>query len=256
MQYTPKKKKMKDAKDSLPRVNITVDSLPSKSLPYGKGAEIRYRGYTFGEIKSSNQSKLGPKDLFRTVLSGIETSFTKEMITVQDCLFLGFLRKISTVGSTDISIEVGCPKCDARTTFALDLSKDIEFEDIKAPKLPVIAPLKAGDMAFTPINVNDVYNLIDSKKETDEIAMVAAQCRSHSFDEAYQMIYNCDADDAEILAEVDKFMHHSLLPMKKKCGGCSNELEISLDIGGKDQNLVLPFRGRKRDGGNRIRFGS
>lgn len=240
----------------IPKIDIKVEGLPSKSLPYPEGAEIKYRAYTFGEVKVASQSKMNHKDTFDVLLNGIEASFDKTMLTLQDLLFIGFLRKMSTFGDSKISASVDCSKCDHKNSFEIDTENDLEFTDISVEELPVIAELDSGvEMEFSPITAKDFLGLVSKGKDLDDIDFMAVQCRNYDFKTAKEIIFNASAWDAKILTEVDKLMHHGLKPVVRNCSECGEEIEIKLDSGGTDHQLVLPFRASEKSVSSRIRIG-
>jgi len=255
----------------LPETNIEVKALPSKSIPYPKDCVIKHRPYTFGEIKTIAQSKLNVKDKFDRVLKGIDTSFDKLDLTVPDLIYLAFLRKISTFGVTDLKISTKCPVCNGNVDFKISL-EDFDFNELKAPKLPVIVPIKNEDYMFKPISIGKYFQLLDKKKEDDEIALMAMCCISKKFEDAYDYFYNAVPGEVIVLQEVDKYLDHGLKPIeeiadpkdskkriKLRCQNkvkgklCNTKLSVELDGG---QALMLPFRKHRESSGYGIRFGN
>lgn len=239
----------------IPKIDISVESLPSKSLPYPDKCEIKYRAYTFGEVKTVSQAKMNHKDTFDFILNGIYTSFDKYLLTLQDVLFIGFLRKMSTFGDTKISAESECSKCGHKNKFDIDTEKDLEFNDIEVDELPIIAELESGtELEFTPMTARDIIKLMDHGDGVDEIDFMAAQCRNFDFKTSREIVYNASPTDARILAEVDRMMSHGLKPVERPCV-CGEKITITLDTGGTDHQLVLPFRQDEKSFAGRIRVG-
>jgi hypothetical protein len=252
-----------EAEKDLPEVNIKVDHLPSKGLAYsGKYPKVSYRPYTFGEIKKINQDKgLSAKNRLEMVLSGIDCSFDKLELTISDLLYVGLLRKISTIGS-DINLTVSCAKCKKPINENIGGAKGlIEFEDIKAPSLPIEADFSNGkSYEFSPLTVKEYFDLLDeSPDKLDEIAMMARQCKNHDFQETYEFFQGLMPIDRLLLEEIEKYLDHGLKPIKLKCKNkssdsiiCSHETSVELDGG---QALLTPFRGDQESISNRIHFG-
>ena len=129
------------SKEFLPEVKMKVNGLPSRGIPYPNGASIKHRPFTFGEIKKISQSKLDTKEKFEFILSGIDCSFDKLDLTLPDFMYIGLLRKISTLGTTEGILVVKCPKCNKEHNERLEIGSaksKIDFHDMKAPALPII----------------------------------------------------------------------------------------------------------------------
>lgn len=235
--------------DGLP--TIQVKELPSKGLPYPKGWSISYRVYKFGEIKTYNQSKLGVKDELAFVLEGIKTSFDKLSLTLSDLLYIGFLRKLSSLGAVEYAKQYNCYKCGSVNELKFS-TKDIYFEDLSMEKLPVVATLSVGELHFNPLTIKQYFELIDEDKHTSDIDIMAAQCLNKSKEEARRIIYNLLPEDGETMNEVDKLLYHDIKPLDHKCKNCSVINVSELNSGG---TIIYPFREHKVDVSNKIRFG-
>jgi len=257
---------MSPSKKELPTINLaTTKALPSKFILYPKDASIKYRPYSFGEIKSISQSKMTITEQLEKVLSGVECNFDKKRLTLSDLLYLGLLRKISTLGTTKFIINYVCGECRSQIRRTIS-SDDLEFKDLEIPDFPVIADLSIGEYHFNPLTVEDFYRLHELGKSQDTIAALAMQCSNKSFEEAYKAFYNCtNMNDAQLLNEVDKVLDHGLKPITVKCTnsadgktcGCSHENVIALDgDGGKSELILTPFRESEGSSRNRIRFGN
>lgn len=251
----------------IPKVTLhDVTKLPSRGLAYPKESMIQYRPFAFGEVKMVSGANFNTKQSYEFILEGIETSFDKKKLTIPDLLYVGLLRKLSTMGTTECIAKYQCNKCGkpGRLIFKTD---DLEFDELKIPALPIVADFSFGTFKFGPLNVEKYFMILDKGLENNEVALYAAQVEAplEKFDMIYKAFYKAETDDAIILTEVDKHLYHSLMPVKKKCknqmnkpkdGGqpklCGNAIDIELDGG---QALIMPFRKREESIGNRIRFG-
>lgn len=237
---------------------ISVETLPSKFLTYPKNSTISYRVFSFGEIQYLNASKISEEEVFKYLLEGIQTSFSKENLTISDFLYLGWLRKISSIGSNKISLGAYCSKCKKQSSAVVEVS-DLDFEDITAPELPVTAVFDSVEFSFMPITLKDYFSLKENGQDEDSVAMLAIQCVNHDFKKAYELIYNAPPDWAEVFTQVDKLLSHGTKPIKFKCNNkvsketCGNELSLSIEGG---EVLFHPFRRCEVDVENRIRFGT
>ena len=146
----------------LPEINLKVKELPSKSLPYPDNCEIKYRPYAYGEVKKISQSSMSMKEVYRTLLDGVECSnFDKFDLTLPDALFIGVLRKISTLGVTDVYIPYKCTKCNGTGKHIIK-TDNLEFLDLEIPDLPVVAQLTNGEFEFGGEGVRHIVFNINS----------------------------------------------------------------------------------------------
>jgi len=253
--------------NNLPVVNLKVGSLPSRSLSYPKNCEILYRPYTFGEIKKINQSKNASlKQQFDQVLTGIDCSFDKMELTVSDALYIGLLRKLSTLSKIRVRFRYKCNKCKNEPEYTMD-SQDLEFDDLlsdyddSSAQLPIVGEFSFGELEFVPLTLNNYYKMVDKGLEHDESAKIAYECNNKDFEEVFQLINNMsDHEDMILLDEIDKMIYHGLKPVKFRCKTkigddkvCDNSITVELDGG---EALLLPFREREGNVKRRIRLGS
>jgi hypothetical protein len=255
---------------SLPSVTLDPSQLPSKGLSYPKGLKISYTGYTYGEVQSISASKkMSYEDMLRRAQAGIRlhgARMTIDEMTIFDILYLAIARKLSTLGGTEFEIQSICEskKCNKQYTRKFN-SADVKFKDIEASELPLEFDLKGGQtVVMSPLTAGDFYALceggmftraMDSKKPLvdDPIAMKAAQVRNMKFVEAYKVIQSItDADDCELMDELDKILFHNVEPLMHKCEACGRENWLQLE--GKE-SLIKPFRDGKTTVRDRIRHG-
>jgi hypothetical protein len=254
----------------LPVVNLK--QLPSKFLPYPQGVEISYSPYKFGELKKFSQSKLSIKQRYEFILEGITVSgMDKEDLTFQDFLFIALLRKMSSVGNNDLLITFNCLKCEHKNQHHIMLDA-LDFDEIEVPELPAILEIKDHEMSFTPLTLKDFFTLFKEGKEKDSVAILAAQCRSHEFEQAYDILFGANPEDSQVLEELNKVFYHGLATLRLKCQNkeaptsefidgveieklvhCDFENRIEL---GDPDLIVQPFCGDRRTPKDRIRFGS
>lgn len=251
-----------DATKFLPTINLDISKLPSKGLSYPKNAEIKYRPYTFGEIKKASQSKMSFKDSIKFVLDGIDCSFPKRDISLYDVMYLSFLRNISSIKGVSYKIEHTCPECGKLGATEFPLT-NIEFQDIEAPKLPVNATFNNKQLQFTPLTLGDFIELLDQGMEEDDVALLAKKCRNIDFKEAYNIIENLMGDEQTDALDIEKALNHEIKPIEVVCKNkvkdffgedkiCGTKMNIELSGG---ESLITPFRGDKNSNKSRISFG-
>jgi hypothetical protein len=242
----------------IPLISIDVKTLPSKGLLYPENAELKYRPYTFGEIKKASQSKLKFKDEILFMLEGIETNFDKLGITLYDSMYLALLRNISSIKGAGFKVGYTCDKCNSKGQQEVELGK-IEFKDIDAPKLPIKIDLAGKECHFYPLTLKEYFQFLEDKKEEDDIKLLSAQIKNLPPEESYELVEGLSsADDQELMMEVDGMLKHDLLPLKFNCKNkigevaCNNPIQVELSGG---EALITPFRKSKSSIRNRIKFG-
>jgi hypothetical protein len=262
-QSVPTKETQVEPKNFVPVVEIAVEKLPSKGIAYPKGTQVQYRPFLFGEVKQLSGSKLSVKESYMHILKGVEASIDPMDLTLADVMYLGLLRKISTLGSTEIVARYTCEKCrkPSRIVFKTD---EVEFDDIKAPGLPMEVDFSFGTVKFSPLTLRQFLDLYEAGKSEDDTALFAAQALEGDFEDLYKKFFNAGPSDSAMLMDVDQYLYHGLKPLTRPCptlvddpqgGGqkrCGNRVEIELDGG---QALLMPFRPDRGTQQNRIRFG-
>lgn len=243
--------------DFIPEIRVSTKDLPSRGIPYPEGSWIIHRPYMFGEVKKISQSKLDNKASYGYILSGVTCSFDKNLLTMPDVLYIGLLRKLSTLGSTEIIARYQCDQCGKPGQFIFK-TDSLDFEDLNVPKLPIVVDMSFGEVHFSPMTIKDYLMMADKGKDQDEVALYAVQAKNMNFDEAYTRIFNASPEDAQLLLEVDKLLYHSVKPITKTCANlvdekpCGKHVKIELDGG---QALLLPFRRDQGTAKTKIRFG-
>jgi hypothetical protein len=230
----------------LPEIQLSMDALPSKGLSYPPGTTISYCPYTFGEIKKISGSKVGTELAFKMVLEGLKVKgMTPEELTLSDFLYIGLLRKISTIGEMKFRVQYYCEGCSQAIVMNTS-TKDIDFDDLMMPRLPIVAKLKKSEMKFMPLTLGGFFGLLKLSKERDTVTTLASTCTSHEFKDAYKLIYEADREDGRTLTQVDKLLYHGIKPIKNKCINkidgdkmCGRITPVETD--GRE-SLILPFR--------------
>lgn len=230
------------------------DELPSRFLSYPKNSQIKYRPYTFGETKRISQSKLSYKDTVELILSGVESSFPKKDITLCDFLYLSLLRNLSTLGNGRMTLKFSCSEGHKNETVMETVK--VEYIDVgeEVTQLPAKAKIGEEIMEFSLLTIGDYLWLTEEGKEQDALALLTKQCKNFSFEEAYQLIYNCSAEEGEIIDYLDKILYHGIKPIKQECKTCKKTISLRLTDG--KAAVLLPFRKSGSAVRDRIQFGS
>lgn len=232
-----------------------VTELPSKFLPYAD-AKILITPYSWAEQKALASSK-GLSDLVRIVSGGIDSSIPVDSLTDGDFLYLALLRRIYSVVSVNEDRFIGtatCPHCKKQTkgTFTV---KDIEFDEIEAPKLPVVVKAGGATYSFMPPRVSDFIEELKSEDiETLETRMIARALQGYSKEEAEKIISTVDARTGKLFDKVASILAHSFKPLKTKCEHCKKDLVFNIDPAGRGV-VIEPFPSDGDDAEYTILFG-
>ncbi|MDW7551287.1 hypothetical protein J8Z24_21580 (plasmid) [Pseudoalteromonas sp. SCSIO 43201] len=246
-----------DRESNLPDTMVKVAQLPSRGLAYPVGTEIHYKPYTFGEVKmfSQAQGTMSSAKSTEKILNGISVEgMDREDITFFDFLYIALLRRLSTMNAVEFNLNVECPQCQHSVQHQFGW-ENLQFEDLAAPKLPVIADLCGmTDVKFKPLTVGQYLELTRRNADEDPVAIAAMQS-SLDYKLAYNLFNNAIGDDAATLEDIDKFLYHDLKPMAVTCANteCGIVFSASLD---DEAALINPFRKSEPTTGSRVRFGN
>lgn len=252
----------------LPWIELECTKLPSRGLPYPSGAKVKYRTFTHGEVRNASISTFDLSKSLELALTGIEAvGFDKNKLTLQDALYLGLLRKSSTMSGMQMEFPYVCQKCE-KENKKIFTERDIEFQDIsdEVSELPISTDISGKVVEFTPMTVKQfidyergVYNQFTKGKKQDVVGVEALMVSNMSFKEAYELIYNLkDQDDLDVLDDIDKLMLHDI---KRLEAVCNNTLEDKTTCNHKNlvrlegrEGLLRPFREGDRNTRTRIRL--
>ena len=215
---------------------VLQGDVPSKMLAYPEGAVIKYRPYYFGEIKNYSQSvNTLTRDRYQFILNGIETvGFDKLDLTISDFMFIGLLRRMSSIGNSDILARAICRKCGSMINHRMKCS-DIDISYLEVPKLPIKVNFNSGQILhFMPLTVRRYFELEKEQNRENSIAYIAKCCTNLPYKEAYDILDKLiDSMDISRMEKVDELLYHSVKPVKVICNSkIRNEVEATAD--GKD----------------------
>lgn len=251
-----------------------LEKLPSRFLPYPDGAQVYYRGYTFGEIDVFSESQLGVVEMTETVLQGIECKGMDKLdLTLPDYLLAGMLRRVSTLGGLDFTVtlpanpEVGRMRAVRVTKTMQDVKFD-ELEDV--PGLPISIQVRDNVLEFWPLTVRRFLQMardLGEDQVPSESQTLAYECANREPAEALELIENATGQEIIDINEVQELLDHSVLPVDV---GWTQEIATGK---GKDRKvekkehteavdvtnptaLVFPFRGSERTPRSTVSFGN
>lgn len=233
----------------------TVEALPSKGLPYPPGAHIRYRTYSMGEVEQFEGSTLTNRERYLMILRGVTTNFPKLSLTLSDVMYLGLLRRISTMGTNKVIVNTACPRC-SNTNSSMFETNDTEFDDLEVPSLPVNVPFSFGTHSFTPFTIGNYFTILDRGEELDTVKGLALQCTTMPYEEAeLQFRTLLDPKDISLARRLDKLLYHGIREVHIKCrheieqeGGpqlCQQLYSVALE--NSAEAFIYPFRGVNGD---------
>lgn len=251
-------------------MNISLEKLPSKGIPYPKSAVIKYRPFSWGEVKEISQSKMSQKDQFDHIMKGITVEgMEKNDMTLGDAMYLAIYRKFSTVGNSKVTVQYMCRGCGKKSKGVIAL-QEVEADKMKAPALPMAIDINKETLKFEPMRISDYFDIQDKLKENENLdtdfAFIASMCINGEFEEVYKKLYNITTqDEMEDIKQIDHYLNHGLKKVKSKCKNvldkkedesevlCGHVTDIELDGG---QALLLPFREDEKRPRDRVRFGT
>lgn len=141
---------------------VQPDEMPSRFLPYPEGVRIFYRPYEYDEITTFSDSNIGIDERARFVSKGILVrGMDKDMLTLSDWLYLGLLRKVSSLGTGRFTVTVPADEELGRLAYTTELSMgDISVSDLDVPALPAVMSLRGREVHFSPLTIGGFMKLM------------------------------------------------------------------------------------------------
>lgn len=222
---------------------ITAQQLPSGFKAYPAGSVVKYRQYKWMEVKTLNRSNLSEEDRYALILSGIETlGFMKSQLTHPDVQYLGLMRRLATLGSSTFSIKYTCtnPRCRKPNTHNF-ANKDIEFQDLEVPSLPIIIALPGKPkIELMPLTLQAWLRLNRTNKNDDPIATMATMFHNIAEPEAIKILESIeDFEEGQLFDQADTQLFHGVKSMRTTCAHCEWINSIPLELISEN---ILPFR--------------
>ena len=240
------------------RATTQVDALPSKFLPYPKGAKVYYRPYTYKDLDDFNDSSLDMAQRLMFILNGVKTVGMEPLdLTLGDFLFIALYRRISSLGTHTFQIKITRDNGAFKTSKAFSFD-DIQFDEIKAPALPIVANIGGNELHFMPLTIGRFIEVLQKDilpgSKDYERAIMAAQVINIDYDSAYSIINNAFGQDLVVLNQVDQFLLHTVMPLDVSYvyNGEVVKERVPLD---NPLTLIYPFCRPEDTTGNPIRFG-
>lgn len=231
--------------------------LPSGNLQYPDGFKVHFYPFTYGDLLKINSSNMSESELYKFILEGIETvGIDKYDLTFYDVVYLGWRRKTSTLASSSVDTITYCPNCDTKNIRFLSLADDIDFVDTGVKALPMKAKICGEELHFKFITIGNFIDLLDRDLTSDVLAIYAKSVCNRNYEEAYEILYNANGRDLEILDKLDVLLYHGLKKIKITCSNkeCKQDYYIAL-TDSQEVELLKPFRGEDTPVADEISFG-
>jgi hypothetical protein len=244
----------KTPSDYLSVVDVNINNLPSRGLPYPPGAQISFQVMDFGTIQKFNSSELNQLSKFKFMAEGIICKgFDKKNLSYYDFVYISLLRKISTFSSTRFAIKFECEKCNHWNEQEGDL-KEIEFSDLEITALPLIIDSPGGELEISPLTYEKFLVLLNDDKDTDQLSITAMCINNKTFSESVKLLSKASGEFLEDIDEAMSLINFSTQYIDRTCleptCGASNHIALS-----EVSELLEPFRTSRNSVRNRIRFG-
>lgn len=259
-------------KEFLPEIVLDIAKLPSRGVPYPVSAKVKYKTYTFGEVQEASTSNWDIVDSIKLALKGIEAEggLDKYQLTLLDVLYIGILRKVSSMNELKFEMPYMCRGCMQKTKGIFS-EKDIEFRDLSSDviELPIKATIAGQELDFAPMTVKEFLDLHGGRHKNviggkvNKMSIYATMIKNLRFEESYKLLTtNRNNEDNELLEEIDRILLHDMKPLiatcseevededgeKSKCG-----FQNALKLEGREA-LLRPFREGKGSARDRVRF--
>ena len=252
--------KFKPAEVSNRFKKIKVEQLPSHFLSYPKNAEIYVTPYSGDDVDELSNSNLSLKYILTKALEGIYTNFDKKQLTFYDLIYLSFYRRILSVNENKIRVMSQCPYCGKFSTHEIEVDKQLDFEDVKIPALPVNIDFSFGRLSFTFLTYEN-YMKLETELRSEELAyQCTTDCEVDTEggqtreSELQKLFGNLVGEDQALIAKLREILYHGVKPINTLCQNteCGKTYETILD----EMNAILiPFFPSTKDYRTKVSFG-
>lgn len=257
----------------IPEFSVVVENLPSGGVFYPSGVSIKYKTYSFGEVQKASTSSANIAHSVQLAVDGITTEgMPKDRLTLFDALYLGIMRKISSMGELKFEMPFICRGCGQQTK-GIFTHKDINFRDLPEEVVPPIeAEVGGRTLQFAPMTVRQFLDLHGGRYnphlvngKIDKTAIYATMIKNLDFKDAIALLsVPMSPDDLETLSEIDKLLVHDVQPLEVICKmQVTNKAGEKVECGTQNalklegrEALLRPFRDGEAPARARIRFGS
>lgn len=204
---------------------VVVDKLPSNFKGYPEGTRISYKPITLGELEALNSGSVEVERGIAMLLKAIHCNTLKPQdLYYWDVMYIGIQRKLLAFGDTRGIIYEQCPNCGNIVEKEFDYT-ELEFKEIEAPNLPVIAKIQNKEVEFGLITIKDFLEINTEKGELD---VYARMIKNIPYEQAYNLLYTCEGKDSKCVKFIDKKLNYGLKPLFQPCEKCNTEVRMEV----------------------------
>jgi len=233
---------------------VEIKNLPSKKLQYPEATRIYYKPFTLGDLQKINNSNMDAIQLYEYILEGIRVSgMEKSDLTFYDTVYIGWLRKIASLGTPLFNMKAYCPQCDTMNSRTIEL-KDMEFEDTKVPSMPINIKIRDINLVFKYLTIRDYIDILRLDKMSDVVHVFAKHVSNLPFEEAYNLIFSLIGSEVDNVEYINGLLYHGLSKVPFKCHECKLEYMVN-PANYTEAEITRPFRRQEDDIRNEISFG-
>lgn len=235
---------------------VEVKNLPSKKLQYPEATKIYYNPYTLGDLQVINNSNMNAVQLYEYILRGIRvTGMEKYDLTFYDVVYLGWLRKIASLGTPMFQLQAFCPNCDKKVAKTLEL-KEMDFQDVSIDKMPINVKIRDEKVSFKFITIKDYLEILEMDKIKDLIYVDSRHVCNMEQEDAYNLLFSLVGEEIDKLEYINKLLYHGLAKVPFTCDNPKCKFEYLVDPANyTEAEITRPFRRQEHDIRNEISFG-
>lgn len=198
---------------------IPITELPSEFKGYPVGTKIYYKPLTLEELEALNSSEIEPARAVAMLLNAIHsTTLPSEELYYWDVMYIGIQRKLLAFGNTKGTLYRRCKVCGNLVSKSFEYT-ELEFEQIKAPALPMRMEVCGKKLEFSELTMKDFLQV---ETEQGALGVYARMIKNLPFKEAYELVKNATGTDIKKLRFVDKQLDYGLKPFYVTC---ENEID-------------------------------
>lgn len=233
---------------------LTLRDIPSKFKGYSI-KELQIQGFDFDDMRIFS-SKRVPEAAVIQLMERTVINFNIYDLSYQDFQFALLANTFFTDPNQKWEWDLECPHCGKPFKAILTPELISQFDDLKAPSLPIYVELNGEEFEFGLYTVRTHVELLDAKKWANfnqDILTLAGCVKNMSIEEAYNKIRKLkSAVDFEVLKEVQVLLNHGPSSIKIKH---SDRVKVPKDpenesagydvkeLCGKEGDHVLKFKG-------------
>jgi hypothetical protein len=153
-----------------------------------------------------------------------------------------------------------CPYCGKFSTHEIEIDKQLDFEEVKIPTLPVNIDFSFGRLSFTFLTYEN-YMKLETELRSEELAYqcvtdceIDTEAGQTRESELQKLFGNLVGEDQALIVKLREILYHGVKPINTLCQNteCGKTYETILD----EMNAVLiPFFPSTKDYRTKVSFG-